>query len=527
MTEDQGPDNETAQQQGKPNDASAIPAYGSLNAALESLETMRKANLEVEFSCYNKSVAVDHERCTYCQREEMRNPPTKAAARDIDGSEPIATNGIGSRLRDLKLDGHRIRSLDGSRMRNFSKRFLLRCEAIDARRAAGGASEVDECCSVTEGADTLVNAVNASGDNHVSNSAQGADTAVNDTEAATSKLHASESCPPRIQNRQSSHSSSITDSTSSSVIETKPRRNLLKRPPNSCLTCGHPTCKLHISKSFSTHHIHICKPCAYLFELDFLVDVIDRAADDAERDQSNNNNNNNNNNNDMQTCQQKVNQMIDCYDRAKLLLTYTSQFAPEISRGLQSRTAKSDKIGVGANASGIVSGITGIVGASALLFPPAAAAGVPILIASLVFGGGATAVHTGDYAAVKYWSEPNILADKMVVLHGMCLSLLRVVEVLSFGLSRKEELDASNNGEVESVGEHTNGETTEKRQALTRDIKRLLEKHGVNHSIGKQAIQSSTKLSGSNVACRHSRFIGRVGTTAAASFRFVPLAGDY
>ena len=104
----------------------------------------------------------------------------------------------------------------------------------------------------------------------------------------------------------------------------------------------------------------------------------------------------------MQQCQQRVNEIIDCYDRAKLLLTFTSQYADNISTELQSRTATSNKIGVGANASGIVSGITGIVGAGVLLFPPAAAAGVPILIASLVFGGGATAAHTGDYAAVKY-----------------------------------------------------------------------------------------------------------------------------
>lgn len=467
-----------------------------IQTQLDALETMRVANLRVEFS---SAGSFDQERCTFCQREELSTSADASRAGDAmaTGGGTAESNGIGAKLRDLKIDGHRIRSLDGSRIRNFSKRFLGRANTT--------AAVVEEMETVENGDDDDDNA----------DDFQPVSGAIERTEDAPSdnkQLHLTESCPAKLMESKT---------TTASLVENKSRKSILsRRPPASCLTCGHPTCTKHISKSFSTHHIQICQQCAYLFELDFLVDVIAQASAES---------------NGTEICQQKVNTMIDCYDRAKLLLSCISQYTPSIIEGLQSRTAKSNKIGVGANASGIVSGITGIVGAGALLCPPVAAAGVPILIASLVFGGGATAAHTGDYAAVKYWSEPNIMADKMVVLHGMCLSLLRVVEILSYGLlsSRQEETEVTEGTNIEDDNadesksnrvEEGTGEI-EKREALKEDIRSLLERHGVNTALGKESISSSTNITGSNVANRHTRLLGRVGTTAAASFRFVPLAG--
>lgn len=465
---------------------------------LDALETMRVANLQIEFSSFS---TFNHERCTFCQREESSSKADDVSQASSDApavSGAAESNGIGAKIRDLKIDGHRIRSLDGSRIRNFSKRFLGRANTTTA--------------TVSEETGAVEN-----GDDDVTTDdfqpVSGAIERTEDTPSNNKQLHLTESCPAKLME-------SKTTSSTTSLVEGKSRRNILsRRPPASCLTCGHPTCNKHISKSFSTHHIQICQQCAYLFELDFLVDVIAQASAES---------------NGMELCQQKVNTMIDCYDRAKLLLSYISQYTPNIIEGLQSRTAKSNKIGVGANASGIVSGITGIVGAGALLCPPVAAAGVPILIASLVFGGGATAAHTGDYAAVKYWSEPNIMADKMVVLHGMCLSLLRVVEILSYGLlsSKQEKMEVGKETNKEdnadksksNVVQEGTGET-EEREVLKEDIRSLLERHGVNTTLGKESISSGTAISGSNVANRQTRFLGRVGTTAAASFRFVPIAG--
>ncbi|KAL7504247.1 hypothetical protein ACHAXN_001931 [Cyclotella atomus] len=552
----------------------------AIQTQLDALESMRRANLDVEFS--SSSIKVDHGRCTHCQREELKASRLKAefpthAARCAN-SDGAASGGMGAKLRELKIDGHRIRSLDGRRIRNFSKRFLSKSTTAlgNADTAADGrAQAVSETIAessftaeINGGEISKVDAETKSAVLH-NNHLEIADKDTNDVNDAdaTAKLHLAESCPARLEDQSSSllsesatMTSTTTMSSTNTLRETKSKRNLLKRTPSTCLTCGHPTCHKHISNTFS-NHIQICHQCAYLFELEFLVDVIAQATEEVEAaaDQDSNDNKANHhkssNNNTQSSCQHKINSMIDCYDRAKLLLTYTAQYAPDIASNLQSRTAKSNKIGVGANASGIVSGITGIVGAGALLCPPVAAAGVPILIASLIFGGTATAAHTGDYVGVKYWSEPNVLADKMVVLHGMCLSLLRVVEVLSYGLKLKsssssgsstENLDqeedvnetkvlkdekkyadgADNDNTVtQDTDNDDNYSITDKRQALTNDIQSLLEKHGVNTTLGKQSISSATAISGSNVANRQTRFFGRITTTAAASFRFVPLAG--
>ena len=537
----------------------ALPNEDTLTAIqsqLDALESMRRANLELELgACAN------HDRCTFCQREEkavmieslaagMNNSENNSESSTTNNNSVKSENVISAKLKDWKIDGHRIRSLDGRRIRGLSKRFLSRStnDAMDETCDAGQIDAVGNCISndANDQTNDIVNEPSGQIAENADANDEETDTSNNTNEQ--SRLHLAESCPARIDQQPSDLSSST---------NTKSRRLLQRKPPN-CLTCGHPTCAKHISTTFSTHHIQICNECAYLFELDFLVDVIDRARSclptsenihDGNSDASNPHNTDNNN---MQICQQKVNSMIECYDRAKLLLTHTSLYAPQISTALQSRTDKSNRLGVTANASGILSGITGIVGAGALLCPPVAAAGLPILVASLVFGGTATAVHTTDYAVVKYWSEPNALADRMVVLHGMCLSLLRVVEVLSFGLLNEgsgfgeEELndvgDDSNKCNSNEANDNkdepnhspntddnndqdTTADVSTSRQALTKDIQSLLQKHGVNTTSAKESLTSSTPLTGRNIANRHTRYLGRVGTTAAASMRFVPLAG--
>ena len=242
--------------------------------------------------------------------------------------------------------------------------------------------------------------------------------------------------------------------------------------------------------------------------------------------------------------------MVDCYDRAKILLLYTAQYSNEIASALETHTVRSNKIGAGSSATGIVSGVAGVVGCGALLFPPVAAAGVPLLIASLVFGGGATAAQTGD-AAVKYFSEPNKLAEKMVALHGMVLSLLRITEVLSYGLLKHLNVNYSvehlEEGEEEREGEDDD-EIISQRDQLAKEINVLLEKHGVSTTTALKGVVNggivateiaavggtaaaaeaamSTELSSSaSVVGRSSRYFGRVGTTAASSARFIPIAG--
>jgi len=407
------------------NDENVVENYEQqamqLNVALEALEAMRRLNLECEFSGSN-TIEIDHDRCTYCQREELRRPRPKPSLNN--GNSSITKSESGINIGRVKLDGSRLRRFGSNMGSLFSK-----------------ASS------------------NISDDN-------------NNTEATTGTP---QSCPPTTTTTVGESSASICNNGST----TTKRRNLLKKTHHPCLTCGHPTCSKHSSSGLSKRHIPICVPCAYLFELDFLVDVITNTASNTEE------------------CKRKVDDMVDCYDRAKILLEYTSQFADDIAATLESKTALSNKIGAGSSATGVLSGVAGVVGCGALLFPPVAAAGVPLLVASLVFGGGATAVQTGD-AAAKYFSEPNRLAEKMVALHAMVLSLLRITEVLSYGLLKShlnvnysvEHLEGEGLSEWEEVVDDVeDDEISTQREELAKEIRGLLEKHGVATTKGMGALQ--------------------------------------
>lgn len=401
----------------------------NLNSALHSLETMRKLNLEIEFSSTSSTplpayLAVDHCKCTHCQRASWQ--------------------------KHIKV------ALDGSRLRRF-------------RGNVGNLFKREQTTTETN-------------------------TGSDDTEA-------SDSCSPCLT---SSAAEDVAKSTPSIDSGRDRGRNILRKIPNPCLICGHPTCNKHASPAFKGH-VHICKTCSYLFELDFLVDMITQTRSYTEQ------------------CRKKVNELIDCYDRARLLLDFTAQFSDEIASSLESKTVRSNKIGVGSGATNIASGVAGVVGCGALLFPPVAAAGVPLLIASLVFSGGASAVQTGD-AAARYFSEPNKLADKMIALHSMALSLLRITEVLSHGLLQNMNATFS----AEGFGVNAEAETTQ-RQELRTEINALLYQHGVptmNGVVKPATIASDVSaISAATKVGRSSRYFGRVGTTAASSARFVPIAG--
>ena len=180
-----------------------------------------------------------------------------------------------------------------------------------------------------------------------------------------------------------------------------------------CLICAAPTCSQHASKSFAKQasHITLCCACERLFELDFIVECVSTGSI-AERSQH-------------------VQHMMDMYDRSLLLLKYSAQFIESIARVLEEKQEQSNKIGLGSSSVGMVSGVLGVAAAATILTP----AGPPLLVASLLFGGGATAVQTGS-EAMNYFSEPKQLADRIIALHGMCHSILRVTSTLRDAMLR-------------------------------------------------------------------------------------------
>ncbi len=470
-----------------------------LSSALDSCEQMRRVNLEVEYSSVSpalpQSMAVNHEKCTYCQRDAWQQfllNPTPHHDENGDDNAKRGGGGGGINIGSLKLDGSRIKNLDGRRIRRFRSNvgnFFAKQPSNDVKQDSVRKEDDDLFFKAADSMDAAPKDVSMSaGGSHRSDSNEGENS--NNINKGT----------------PGGNSNNITDK------KPAPRKTFLQKPPPPCLTCGHPVCKKHQSSTFSTSSIRICQPCAQLFELDFLVDVITTTASNTAE------------------CRTKVNQMVDCYDRAKLLLLFTSQYTDQVAEALEHSTIRSNKIGVGSSATGMVSGMAGVVGCGALLFPPAAAVGIPLLISSLVFGGAATAAQTGD-AAVQYFSEPNKLADKMVTLHGMMLSLLRISEVLSYGLLKDHD--------------DLEGDADDKRKALAEEINALLEKHGVATkgvkglrtavvggtvaaevaAAGAEISATSIATTSATVAGRSSRFFGRVGTTAASSARFIPIAG--
>jgi len=117
-----------------------------------------------------------------------------------------------------------------------------------------------------------------------------------------------------------------------------------------------------------------------------------------------------------------MNSMLDVYDRSVLVLRYSSQFIGDISESLQSNSRRNTQVGVGSSASGLVSGVTGVVAACTILTP----IGPPLLIASVLFGGTATAASSAS-GAVNYHCQANKMANTIFVLHGMVRSILRLV----------------------------------------------------------------------------------------------------
>ena len=178
-----------------------------------------------------------------------------------------------------------------------------------------------------------------------------------------------------------------------------------------CLACATCVCGRHKSKEFGRENITICSQCSHLFSSQAIVDRIVAAAAAAGEDK----------------IQQKqtLHYLLDVYDRALLILTYSNQFIDEISQALIKNTGRHNKVGLGSSAAGVVSGAIGVAAAVTIFTP----VGPPLLLASVLFGGTSTAVAAGS-ESVNYRCEPNKMADKIIALHAIVTSIARLPETL-------------------------------------------------------------------------------------------------
>ncbi len=263
---------------------------------------------------------------------------------------------------------------------------------------------------------------------------------------------------------------------------------------NQCLICGNPVCSEHSSKIFRKEGITLCFCCERLFELDFIVecvstpDVVERA--------------------------RHIDHMVDCYDRCLLLLKYSTQFVEPIARSLEQQKQKQNKIGLGSSGVGVLSGVLGIAAAATILTP----VGPSLLMASLFFGGSATAIQTGT-EAYNYFSEPNKLADRIIALHGMILSILRVTSTLRDAMMR----------------DHIRTDVFEaEKLSLTDTFQETLEKNKgkvlVASNAGRAATLGSVAGTEAGVVAsasgvRGATALSRASTAAARTVRFARFAG--
>jgi len=177
-----------------------------------------------------------------------------------------------------------------------------------------------------------------------------------------------------------------------------------KRPPQPCILCGSMACRAHSSVAFAKEGIVVCEHCLQDLEYDYTASTETITPEQLGT---------------------RAARLGELYARAVLLLQYSSPFLLPCADQLQANTVTRNEIAVKSSSAGLVSGVLGVAAACTVFTP----AGPPLLVATLVFGGSATAVQTGS-EAIQYYSEPNQLANRVLALSGMVQNMLIKVQLM-------------------------------------------------------------------------------------------------
>lgn len=259
-----------------------------------------------------------------------------------------------------------------------------------------------------------------------------------------------------------------------------------------CLSCGSPVCMVHSSPQFRKESIPVCLACEKLFTLDFVVECMTANSNEKRKE--------------------RIYHMIDVYDRILLLLQYSQQFLPAVCAKLQESTITQNKVGIGSSSAGIVSGVLGVAAAATILTP----AGPPLLIASLLFGGSASAVQTGTEVR-NYYSEANRLADRVLALNGMLQSILKVTSTLRDALLRDY---LRKDGVDETLLKHDHDLDVEKHKGTL--LAGLTVGRAGAASVELGALATAAEV---GAASRNARFFARGGNGILRTARFARFAG--
>lgn len=291
-----------------------------------------------------------------------------------------------------------------------------------------------------------------------------------------------------------------------------------KKKPQRCLTCGTPCCLKHTSTTFRAEGITVCKECEKVFHMEFIIECLTQ---------------------DTKVRFQRMYHLMDLYDRTVLLLQYSNQYIEEVAKALDNIKKQRDGVIIGGASASMISGVLGVAAAFTLFTP----AGPPLLITSLLFGGGASAMETGSNLHNKYFFEPNKLADRIMALHGMLMSILTVTGTLreaalvdikhtkQFAKDSivVQELSAAYiKNRTELLSDMMENKHTANADNLRR-LKRLKKAADRNQSVTKnprhqKTLKKSMSGDGAMVA-KNARYLSRVTTGLLRSLQYAPMVG--
>lgn len=459
-----------------------------LNTAYEAMEKMRRLNLEMQ--CFEHGITeVEYDSCTTCL---LRSKNAAAGERNrfprlqkfVDSTRAVFDD-TPNPPKDTKPTPEPPSSTGGKSFPNL-------------RRLGNFGS------NVTKSLASKVRATDSSSDTKC-NSTDNVTDASSDTKC--------KSTDTVVQEEIEEVSATVDAPTTSQTVVLPRIQKLLngmqRTSARPCLICANPVCSEHSSSNFRKENITLCLKCERLFELDFITECVS-LPDPAARTKH-------------------IEYMIDCYDRCLLMLKYSTQHTEHIAASLRQQKERENSIGLGSSSIGMLSGVLGIAAAATILSP----AGPPLLIASLFFGSGATVVQTGNEAYTHY-SEPTKIADRVIALYGMALSILRVTNTLRDAMLvdhiqtdvYEAELDRS------AVSESVH-EAIVKNKSRVKAASNMGRAAALSRVAGSEigatasASASATRLvtTEASMGARGASSLSRAGSAAARTIRFARFAG--
>lgn len=193
----------------------------------------------------------------------------------------------------------------------------------------------------------------------------------------------------------------------------KPRRG------QPCWLCGTPTCKKHSCSTFRRegNNMTVCQDCTKLFSFQFVLDMIPMNNSKSKEEER------------LQIQQQQLQQMMDTYDRAYTLLQYALPLVENIALALEGIERGENRVALGSSSLGFMSGLLGVAAAVTLFTPVAPIVTAPLASAAFLTSSSSTAVTT-QVQLKTFFSQASRLANRIIALHGMCQSIVRIRDIL-------------------------------------------------------------------------------------------------